>query len=332
MALSSDKKFIISIIFIFISFAAGLFISPYVFTKKNGEVIKEIRKNLNYKFINPLLECDTFNNENDKNLNSLKNKIQFITDQDIASKQISFASVYYRDLNNGPWIGINANEYFSPASLIKVPLMITYLRETETDHELLYKKITNTKAFDYSLQNITPTETLELNKEYTVEELLRRMIIYSDNAAYDLLVQNIDNSKIFQTFKDLDVDVSKAQEDPNGNIITVKDYASFFRILYNASYLDQDNSELALSYLSQSQFYSGLIGGVPENITVAHKFGERQYLPSKEKQLHDCGIVYHPQKPYLICVMSRSDDFAQAANFIKQVSKTVYNEVSQNQN
>ena len=274
------------------------------------------------------MECENSTISQDRNLASLKKTIEFIINQDISIGKISFASVYYRDLNNGPWIGINASEYFSPASLIKVPVMMAYLKEAEEDSTILDRKITNTKIFDYSQQNITPTTVLEQDKEYTVNELIERMIIYSDNAAYELLLENIDNTKIFNVYKDLDVDISKAQSDPNGDIITVKDYSSFFRILFNSSYLEEKMSEKALNILSRSQYTKGLVAGIPQNITVAHKFGERQFLPSHEKQLHDCGIVYLPKKPYLICIMSRSTDFDKAANFIHQVSKVVYDEIS----
>ncbi|HPT66184.1 MAG TPA: class A beta-lactamase-related serine hydrolase [Candidatus Woesebacteria bacterium] len=324
----SIKKIAVTSSLILVSFVGGLIFSPYIFTTTNQNIIKEVRNNFNYKYINPLLECETSTISQDKNLASLKKEIQFIINQQISSGNISFASIYYRDLNNGPWLGINEKEYFSPASLIKVPVLMAYLKETEKDHDFLDKKIINNRDFDYSQQNITPTQTIEKDKEYTIGDLLERMIIYSDNAAYELLLDNIDNTKIFNVYKDLDVDISRAQKDPNGNIITVKDYASFFRILFNASFLDQDNSEKALNILSKTQYYKGLVAGVPENITVSHKFGERQYLPSKEKQLHDCGIVYLPNKPYLICVMSRSTDFDNAANFIKQVSKVVYDEIS----
>jgi beta-lactamase class A len=331
MTLSIKKTFgILSLILL--CFIGGLIASPFLFPKTNQQITKEIRKSYNYKFINPLLECESSTISQDKNLSSLKKSIQFIINQEIDNDQISFASIYYRDLNNGPWLGINEKEYFSPASLIKVPVMMAYLKETENNPSLLDEKIVNTKNFDYSQQNVTPTQTLELDKEYTIGDLINRMIIYSDNAAYELLLENIDNIKIYNVYKDLDVDISKAEKDPNGNIITVKDYSSFFRILFNSSYLDRDNSEKALNILSKTQYYKGLVAGIPENITIAHKFGERQYLPSKEKQLHDCGIVYLPGKPYLICIMSRSTDFDKAANFIKQVSKVVYNHVSQNQN
>ncbi|MFA6369128.1 MAG: serine hydrolase [Candidatus Shapirobacteria bacterium] len=322
------KKTIGFFLVISLSFIFGIVISPYLFPQSNQNIITEIRKNYNYKYINPLLECENSSISNDKNLYSLKKKLQFIIDQEIDNNKISFASIYYRDLNNGPWLGINEKEYFSPASLIKVPVMIAYLKEAEENPLILEKKIVNTKDFDYSQQNITPTQTLELDKEYTVEDLINRMIIYSDNAAYELLLDHIDNMKIFKVYQDLDVDISRAQQDPNGNIITVKDYSSFFRILFNSSYLEEKMSEKALNILSKTQYYKGLIAGVPQNITVSHKFGERQFLPSREKQLHDCGIVYLPEKPYLLCIMSRANDFNQAANFIKQISKTVYDNIS----
>lgn len=330
MALSTKKIIGISSLAL-ISFVCGLFTSPYLFPEANQNITKEIRKSYDFKFINPLLECENSSINQDQNLNSLRKTINSIISQNISTKQISFASIYYRDLNNGPWFGVNATEYFSPASLIKVPVMIAYFKEAEENPAILDKKIVNTKSFDYSQQNITPTTVLEQDKEYTVGELIERMIVYSDNAAYELLLENIDNMKIFNVYKDLDVDISKAQQDPNGNIITVSNYSSFFRILFNASYLNEDMSEKALTLLSKSQYYQGLVAGVPENIIIAHKFGERQYLPSKEKQLHDCGIVYLPKKPYLICIMSRSTDFDQAASFIKEISKTVYDYVSKNQ-
>ncbi len=327
MPLSNKKTTIIT----FISFIVGFTLAYFIFYQI-PPTTKEIRKNFNYQFINPLLECENSSISQDQNLSSLKKEILFIINQEINNHKITFASVYYRDLNNGPWFGINDNKYFSPASLIKVPVMIAYFKSAETDPSILAKTIINNKKFDYSQQNVTPTQTLEIDQEYTIEDLINRMIIYSDNAAYELLLENIDNSKLFNVYKDLDVDISKAQDDPNGNIITVKDYASFFRILFNASYLNQDMSEKALKLLSQSQYYKGLVAGTPENITISHKFGERQFLPSKEKQLHDCGIIYFPQKPYLLCIMTRANDFDQAANFIKEISNTVFNKISKNIN
>ena len=101
-------------------------------------------------------------------------------------------------------------------------------------------------------------------------------------------------------------------------------YASFFRVLFNATYLDRSDSEKLLKILSESSFKDGIVAGVPSSVTVAHKFGSRQVDNSGKVQLHDCGIVYAKEMPYILCVMSQGTDFTKMATFIKDVSRTVY--------
>lgn len=309
------------------TFFFGFFLSNKVFPQKQQSDDSEeiIRKSYNYKFINPILECNP-NISLNNNLTSLKKSVQQIIDQETSKKDISFASVYFRDLNNGPWFSINANEYFSPASLIKVPILIAYLKKAEDDPSILQQKIVNTidPNSGSNIQNVKPSTTIEPNKEYTIEELLNRMIINSDNDAYNDLANNLSSEELVKVYQDLDVDISKAFTNPNGNIITVKDYASFYRILFNASYLNQDMSEKALNLLSQSEYKEALVAGVPKNIVVAHKFGERKYLDTGETQLHDCGIIYAPKKPYLLCVMTRGTDITKANQTIKGISEKIY--------
>jgi len=232
-------------------------------------------------------------------------------------------------MNNGPWFGIHEKEYFSPASLIKVPLMMAYLKKAESDPSLLSKEIFNTLPYDSRVQNIQPRVTLVVNQKYTVKQLIEQMIIYSDDISYKLLNDQMTGEEIVQVYKDLGVDISRATANPNGNIVTVKAYASFFRILFNASYLNPEMSEYALKVLGQIEFKDGLVAGLPKDIIVAHKFGERQYLDTGLKQLHDCGIVYLPGKPYLLCVMTRGNNFNSLKKTIKDVSQMVYDTVSQ---
>lgn len=231
-------------------------------------------------------------------------------------------------MNNGPWFGIQENELFSPASLVKVPLMITYLKKAEQNLSILDQEILNTTVYDPKTQNIQPKVVLNKDQKYTIKQLIEQMIIYSDDVSYNLLNQQIPSTDIIKIYNELGVDVSKALTDPNGYIISVKDYASFFRILFNASYLNQEMSEYALKLLSQSDFKDGLITNLPKNITVSHKFGERQYLNTGLKQLHDCGIVYVPNKPYLLCVMTRGDNFDILKNTIQNISQIVYQNIS----
>lgn len=292
-----------------------------------------IRKNFDHKYINPILECNPDISQNSK-LTPLKNSIESIINKEINDKNITFASIYYRDLNNGPWFGINEKEYFSPASLVKVPILIAYLKKAETNPEILQKELIVIEDANSgnNIQNIKPSTATISEKKYTINKLLEEMIIYSDNNAYNTLATNLTTEEIMRVYQDLDVDISKAFSNPNGNIITIKAYASFFRILYNASYLNQDMSEKALKLLAQVEYRDALVAGVPKNITVSHKFGERRYSDTNEIQFHDCGIIYHTKKPYLLCVMTKTTkSMNQAINLIKKISNQTYQEISDQQ-
>ncbi len=140
---------------------------------------------------------------------------------------------------------------------------------------------------------------------------------------FDLLLNNAASNNVDpqDTFEYLNVTL------PSSGLLTAKQYGTFFRILFNSSYLDYDDSEKALSLLNDSTFVQGLRAGVPTNVQVAHKFGERWDYGNSEKELHDCGIVYYPGHPYLLCVMTQGTNFDDMASAIANISRFVYMQV-----
>jgi len=306
----------------------------YILGKSSSSptIFSERRNQGSYKFINPLLECDSsVNFSQNASLSPLKTSLEKTISQLQNNHQLSYASIYFRDLNNGPWLGINEKEYFSPASLIKIPLAITYFKAAQNNPELLQESIEATISSKIEKQSILPRLTLSPDQKYTIDELIRRMIVYSDNQAYEILLNHIDNPLLVQTFTDLGIDISAGFTNPSGNIITVKSYAAFFRVLFNASYLNQEMSEKLLSLLSQVEYQNALVRGVNNpQIIISHKFGERTFEATSERQLHDCGIVYYPQKPYLVCIMTRGQDLSKLSTAIAELSRVVYNSVSKN--
>jgi beta-lactamase class A len=304
---------------ILISFLAG-FLAKDLLLKKEGQKKQESHES-GYRYISPLLEClnsSTTDNKYTEFSNDLEKKIEELKKDGL----INYAAIYIRDLNNGPWIGINENEKFSPASLMKVPLLISYLKIADSNPGLLQKElVVDIPQSETLSQNIIPEEIVENGKSYTVEDLLARMIIYSDNLAAGTLLENIDYNSLNKIYNELGINLPENGEEEN--FMTVRNYASFFRILYNSSYLSREMSEKALYLMTKSTFKNGLIAGVPFGVEVSHKFGERS-LP-EGKQLHDCGIVYRPDSNYLACIMTRGNDFSKMEKAIKALSENIYN-------
>ncbi len=318
-----SKIILISILIIAASIGAGFLFGSVYGRKDNPN--QEIHYNSGigkYKFINPLLECDAIENLSNKKINDIKSKVQDLINEELGEGNINFASVYFRDLNNGPWFGINEKEEFMPGSLLKVPLMISIFKIAESNHGILQEEILY-QGGDTSYQYFKPEKKIEPGKIYTVEDLIEAMIKYSDNSAAVILSQYIAPEQIKESYIELGVEVPLGSQ----YFMSVRTYATFFRILYNATYLNREFSEKALEILSQATFKDGLRGGVPPDIAIAHKFGEKDISENNTNQLHNCGIIYEPNKPYLLCVMSRGNDFEKLACFIKNISSVIYDEM-----
>ncbi len=309
-----------------VGMALGVF-GEKLLTKKEEENVFFRQRQSEYQFINPLLDLAPLEETRRGDLVFLRKKLEELINTAVESNKASQVAVYFQELNSGAWIGLGEREKFAPASLLKVPLMIAYLKVAEEDSDYLYQEIEYQPQEALS-QNIPPEKQLVVGQSYSIGNLIRRMIVYSDNQALEILVDKIEKNKWVEVYGDLGLraPVNEAEE----NFITVKDYAALFRILYNASYLSREMSEKALKLLSEVVYKEGLVGGLPEGIKVAHKFGERVYEESGVKQFHDCGIIYYPDKPYLLCVMTRGDDFKALQGIVRQVSQTVYQTISLN--
>ena len=223
---------------------------------------------------------------------------------------------------NGPWFGLNEKDMFMPGSLLKVPLMLSIFKAAETNPSILDKKINFESGGDQTPVHFPPDFSVKVGEIYSVQALLEAMITYSDNNAALLLSQIAGEKNLEKSYSELGIN-------PPHNelyLMSVRTYASFFRILFNATYLNIDFSEKALSMLTKTKFKDGIHKYIPEETLIAHKFGERE-LEDGSKQLHDCGIVYYPDKPYVLCVMTRGMNWDNLASIIQNISLQIYEEI-----
>jgi beta-lactamase class A len=274
-----------------------------------------------YTFINPLLSCgdDKFSRIQNGQVLNLQNEITSYIKSEEGSNALDTASVYFRELNGGQFLTINASDQFVPASLLKVPLAMSIYQQAELNPKILSQKLYYPGSFAPASEYFT-APTLAASSTYTVSELVNAMITNSDNNAALLLTHVISAAALDQSYSDLGVIVPQDEQ----YTMTVVTYAGFFRVLYNATYLNHADSEELLNLLSQTKFQNGLVAGLPPDITVAHKFGERGFNdPVIPNQLHDCGIVY-ARNPYMVCIMTQGNDYNTLASAIAHISKMIY--------
>ena len=321
-----------------IIFCIGLGIGWFIPKSQTPSKFKVVREtNSDYKFSNPLLFVETSEDTLDPEYKSLKQSINNYINTVVSNKKASLVSVYVRNLNSSNWIGINTDKKFSPASMLKVATLIYALKHAEIDTGFLSKNVTieNSPEPAGTQDFYPPKDPIRIGNTYTVEELLSHMIIDSDNVAALALQKIVGPDEIQKVYNDLQVPMPTDESDS----MTTQQYSHFFRVLYGGTYLDHYISEQALDLLSQTTFNDGLIAGLPSKTVVSHKFGERTIknetvagtsttTVSAQTELHDCGIVYYPNNPYLICIMTKGNDFPTLASVLKDISKIVWDKSS----
>jgi beta-lactamase class A len=331
------NKYLTLALILLLGFSMG-FVFRGLLHKRSRRRFAEIRQG-GYEYMNPLLDCEQASGGMENiELKPFRRNVSDFIKNDLDKNWADAVSVYFRALNNGRMFTIGKTEEYYPASLLKVPLMIAILKEAEENPQILKHEIRFNNPKLKTIQNDIP-KTLELGKAYTIDDLLSRMIVYSDNVSTNLLENFVNLNILERTYNDLgindpyhDVDQSKMVTASTHYMVSAETYSSFFRILFNASYLSRQLSEKALKLLAQSDFKDGLVAGVPAGIKVAHKYGYRITGVNGEiKQLHDCGIVYYPNHPYLLCVMTSGKDNEYLDDAIKEISRIVYEEIDKQQ-
>jgi len=294
-----------------------------------------------YQFIDPLISCDIGTQNTFTDLNSTKQSLASVVNQSISSGKAGSVSVYFRDLNDAHWFDINPAATYAPASLLKTFVMMAYYQEAREKgstsnflNTLIPYVASSTPNPD---ENGAPLPALTPGKLYSINDVIKQMIVYSDNDALDTLVNNADPEFIQlsnQIYSDLEITSPLSQGDTLSDFMPVDQYALIFRVLYGSTYLSRTYSEQALDLLSQAYYKGGLVAGVPQGVTVSHKYGISAGTPtatsSGTPELHDCGIVYYPGHPYLLCVMTRGtpgSDVSTLQDTIKNISAAAYAQV-----
>lgn len=231
--------------------------------------------------------------------------------------------LYFEFLNTGANISINEQKRFWPASLIKMPTAMAVMKKIERGEWKLSNELVmflEDRDERYGDLYKKPAGT-----KFTIEELLKELIINSDDSAHRILIRNLEG----EDFDEIIDGLGMGQLYDQDYNITAKEYSRIFRSLYTSSFLNREYSQNLLELLSVTPFNRWLGSAIPRDVVFSHKIGEND----SENTYLDSGIVYFPSRPYILTVMvelNEGVDESRSDEIMGEISKEVYEYIKSN--
>lgn len=273
-----------------------------------------------FQFTAPLVECAAEGEV--PGLSDIQAAAQRVLDDARAAGALSDVAVYYQDLDRGGAFEIAGAGPFAPASLVKIPVLIAVLAYEEGEPGFMdVLRPFPGGGESRGRQMRRPNVDMIKGRDYTGWRFAEAMIVESDNVALDVLGSLLPREAYASVYADLGITAADLE---NGRA-TPRVVGGVFRALYDASYLSPEMSERVLALAARTTFREGLVAGLPPQTKVSHKFGEwsDDVDGQRSHQLHDCGIVYPPSGPYVLCVMTRGPVMDRLPGVIGGVSRAI---------
>lgn len=229
-------------------------------------------------------------------------------------------AIVVKGIHTNDAIFLNEHKKYPTGSLYKLWVMNTVYdlldeQKLSLDEELSDDIKNLNSFFDISTDE---AELTEGQITLTIGQALESMITISHNYAAFLLTKKISLSEITLNLRKNGFFESSISTEEQPPLTTAHDIASFYEKLYKGTLSSPIATENMIGLLKKQKINSKLPKYLPENVQVAHKTGEiRSYS-------HDAGIVYSPSGPYIIVVLTDTDDPMQAEEKIAEISKAVY--------
>lgn len=237
---------------------------------------------------------------------------KYLTDKYEADPNIS---VYFEFLNTGANIAVSKDAEFYPASFLKVPIVMAAVKNIEEGRWNWKTELTLMESDKDNHFGTLYKQTA--GAKFTIEYLIEKMIKDSDNTAYYMTLRNLEKDAPKQLVWN---HLGLQDFFTSDGKISAKRYAVVLRSLYNAAYLSKEDSSKILTLLTKTPFTEYLEQGLPKGTKFAHKIG---VIPDSAVYM-DAGIVYLPNRPYLLIVMTKGKKKNEAEQIMKDISKKTY--------
>jgi beta-lactamase class A len=252
--------------------------------------------------------------------------------EEIAARLDGVMGVAILDLTDG-WILLrNADRVFPAASSIKIAILLElYRQDQEARAGAKGKaKLDDIYTFDPKdlvedsriMAGLTPGVTRVSNRD-----LAQFTVAVSDNTAANILIDRVGKDNVNTMLRGLELsktmlrrkmmDIAAARRGDE-NVATPQEMVRLLEAIYKGKTLDKQSTAAFIKQLSTlKQSYIPRL--LPESVQVANKPGELEAVRN------DSGIVFTPNRPFAISVMTAYDrDERSAERAISEVALEAY--------
>lgn len=212
------------------------------------------------------------------------------------------------DLTSGHTFLLHADDVFPQASSIKIAVLAELYHEAQkagaSDAKLtdLYTVQSSDLVPDSDIMGgLTPGVTRITNRD-----LATMMVAVSDNSATNVLIDRVGMKNVNELMSSLGLthtllrrkmmDIQAANEGRE-NVSTPREMMTLLEQIYDGKVLNKEMTEDFFKMLSTHK-ESFMPRFLPNNVRIANKPGELEAVRN------DSGVVFVPNRPYVICVMT----------------------------
>ena len=258
----------------------------------------------------------------------------------------------YKNLATGEHWEHNATEVMETASLIKMAIMVEAYRQADAKKLDLAKTITLTKDDKVPGAGIL-TQHFSDGCTLALKDLIRLMIVYSDNTATNMVLDQVGIKNVNSTMKELgfpetrinakvykgsstSVDPERTKKYQLGST-TAADTLALMEMIHTGKAASAESCKLMLEHLKLNDDSEMLVRGLPEGTVIAHKTG------ATNKVRTEAGIIYVPDPtdttkkktiPVAVCVLTNQNEDVRwikdnaAQLTIAAIGKAIYEETA----
>lgn len=215
---------------------------------------------------------------------------------------------YYKNLVTGAEYGVNENDAYLAASVIKFPLLLHVLTRANRGEIRLSDRLT---VEDWEkMPSCGGLNQFTGPVEADIHTLCRLMIVLSDNTATNKLIRFCGMEQTNAAFREMGLEKTvlrrllfDAEASRRGleNTICPREMGMLLEQLYKKEFVSPEVSQEAVNILLKQQIDHKLDGKLCGKVPIAHKTGEDSRLSN------DVGIVF-AKEPFVICFAGHDTD------------------------